>query len=423
MRIRLTKQSIEALAVPGDKVQLLAWDTEQRGLGIVVGKAAKTFVVDGRVNGKKRRVVLGRYPEMNVVRARAAAQKRLGEMRVDGIDRNEERRERKSGPTLRDALGVHVDAMRKRGRSQRSIDQIEREVVRYWSEWLDRPLVELGGEDVAKVHDRIKAEAQPRANAVNAPGAAQANRAVVYLSACWNAQNRMLQGKLGTWNPAKAVVKDTLRPKRVRIADATLPDWYARVQTMKNPVQRDGLLLALFTGLRSEDVRTIRWENFDAKAKSLLLPDPKGGAAKAFTLPLSKTCVDLLKRRAKENAVLCAEVGGDGGWAFPGFDRKGKVIPITDLREQREGEGEDAPKVRFPAEDVHTLRRTYESVAHEVGISELDLHCLTNHSFASHNVNAQYIAQQFEHLATCQAAIERALWKRIGVRGREQRPR
>jgi hypothetical protein len=68
---------------------------------------------------------------------------------------------------------------------------------------------------------------------------------------------------------------------------------------------------------------------------------------------------------------------------------------------------------RFPAEDVHTLRRTYESVAHEVGITELDQHVFTNHAFASHNVNATYIAQALPHLARCQATIEVALWKRI----------
>src|SRR5678815_624570 len=71
---------------------------------------------------------------------------------------------------------------------------------------------------------------------------------------------------------------------------------------------------------------------------------------------------------------------------------------------------------RFPGEDVHTLRRTYESVAHEIGISELDQHVLTNHAFASHNVNATYIAQALPHLANCQAKIEAALWKRIKSR-------
>jgi hypothetical protein len=69
------------------------------------------------------------------------------------------------------------------------------------------------------------------------------------VSACWNTLNKKLEGGLGTWNPAKSVEKDRLTAKRERIADADLPDWYARVQTMRNPIQRDGLLLALFTGL------------------------------------------------------------------------------------------------------------------------------------------------------------------------------
>jgi hypothetical protein len=65
------------------------------------------------------------------------------------------------------------------------------------------------------------------------------------------------------------------------------------------------------------------------------------------------------------------------------------------------------------------LRRTYESVAHEIGISELDQHVLTNHAFASHNV-ATYFAQALPHLANCQAKIEAALWKRM--RSKRTRP-
>lgn len=71
-------------------------------------------------------------------------------------------------------------------------------------------------------------------------------------------------GTLGTWNPAKSVEKDSLKPKRVRLSNEVLPDWYARVHTMRNPIQRDGLVFALFTGLRSEDVRTTRFEHADA---------------------------------------------------------------------------------------------------------------------------------------------------------------
>jgi hypothetical protein len=46
---------------------------------------------------------------------------------------------------------------------------------------------------------------------------------------------------------------------------------------------------------------------------------------------------------------------------------------------------------------------------------------LTNHAFASHNVNATYIAQALPHLAQCQAKIEAALWKRIEPKRRSAR--
>jgi hypothetical protein len=109
---------------------------------------------------------------------------------------------------------------------------------------------------------------------------------------------------------------------------------------------------------------------------------------------------------------------GDGGFAFPTLNAAGEVGPISDLRQQIH---DGTKHARFPAEDVHTLRRTYESVAHEVGISELDQHVLTNHAFASHNVNATYIAQALPHLAQCQATIEAALWKRIKPKRRGAR--
>lgn len=59
------------------------------------------------------------------------------------------------------------------------------------------------------------------------------------------------------------------------------------------------------------------------------------------------------------------------------------------------------------------MRRTYESVAQEAGISELDQHVLTNHSYGSHNVNATYIAQHIDHLAKCQAKIEAAIERKL----------
>ena len=65
---------------------------------------------------------------------------------------------------------------------------------------------------------------------------------------------------------------------------------------------------------------------------------------------------------------------------------------------------------------MYTLRRTYESVAHEVGITELDQHVLSNHSFGAHNVNATYISQHIDHLARCASIIDAGITRRIKSR-------
>jgi integrase len=423
--IRLNEKTLADLRTPADCVQAYYWDTELSGLGVVVGRTAKTFVARAWINGKNRRVKIGiaGHPRPDghlwtVTLARLEAKKVLGKL-ADGIDLNAELRvelpaaaEPAGGPTLRDAYEAHLLKMRRRGRSDQSIGTMKKEVEKYLADWLDRPISELRGTELIKLHESIKASARPRegTNPNNERGAPLANRVIAHVSACWNTLNKKLEGGLGTWNPAKSVEKDRLTAKRERIAGADLPDWYARVQTMRNPVQRDGLLLALFTGLRSEDVRSIRFEHVDWSERSLRLPDPKGGVERAFKIPLSKTCLQILRRRQTENPASPVLPAGDGGFAFPTVNAAGEVGPISDLRQQAHNGNKHA---RFPTEDVHTLRRTYESVAQEAGISEMDQHVLTNHSFASHNVNATYIAQALPHLAQCQATIEAALWKRI----------
>jgi hypothetical protein len=98
---------------------------------------------------------------------------------------------------------------------------------------------------------------------------------------------------------------------------------------------------------------------------------------------------------------------------------KGDVTAIADLRQA------DADDKLFPVEDVHSLRRTWESIANEEGISELDQHVLSNHSFGAHNVNATYISQHIGHLAKCAEKIDAGITRRIKTttqpRNRKQR--
>lgn len=236
---------------------------------------------------------------------------------------------RPSGPTLREGVETHLAKMRKTGRSDRSIATFVHETNKYLADWLDRPFAELTGARLIELHQQIKDRAAKRTgtNPANEKGAPLANRVIAHVSASWRSLNKKLEGKLGSWNPASAVDKDTIKPRSERIADEDLPHYAARVATMRSPVKRDGLMMALYTGLRNHDVRTMRFEHVDWDEQTLHLPNPKGGEGAAFTIPLSATPLAILRRRQRDNTK---DVGkADGGWCFPGIGLDGKVGPIV----------------------------------------------------------------------------------------------
>jgi integrase len=189
--------------------------------------------------------------------------------------------------------------MRKKGRSPRSIATFIHETNKYLADWLDRPFSELTGEKLVELHQQIKDKAAKRAgtNPANDKGAPLANRVIAHVSAAWRSLNKKLEGRLGSWNPASAVDRDVIRPSRERVQDEELPGYAARVATMRSPIKRDGLMLALYTGLRNEDIRTMRFDQVDFDDETVHLPNPKGGPDAAFTIPLSKTPLAILRRR------------------------------------------------------------------------------------------------------------------------------
>jgi integrase len=409
--VKLTERIVSSLEPPADAAQGYTWDEEVIGLGIKVGARTRTFIVRGRIAGSSERVqiTIGQHgatrPQgdtWTVTLARQRARELLGQMAA-GINPAKPAPEvtPTTGPTLRDGVEAHLARMKAKNRSERTIGTFTHETGKYLGPWLDTPINDL---DCEKIQAHVKANVSARRGAVNKRGAMVANRVLAHVSASWRSLNRKLKGKLGTWNPAAATDKDKYIPSRTVVED--LPGWAARVGQMRSAIRRDGLMLALYTGLRHEDVRSIRIEHVDFDARMLKLPDPKGGEGKAFAIPLSKTPLAILERRRDDNA---RDVGADPkGWMFPAVDAAGKMGAICNLRELH-GDG------RWPAEDVHTLRRTYISIAQEEGISELDQMVLSNHSFAAQSVHRLYIRQHFDHLAACADKIDAGITRRLNA--------
>lgn len=84
MRSALTDISVRALKPVGK--QFKVWDTKTPGFGIIIGSATKSwFVVYGRSRKFK---AIGRYPEMSLADARAAAKRLLIERSDRGASKS-----------------------------------------------------------------------------------------------------------------------------------------------------------------------------------------------------------------------------------------------------------------------------------------------------------------------------------------------
>lgn len=434
MQKKLTERSLAILAAPIDRAQLEVWDTELRGFGVIVGRTGrKTFTVRVKAAGGWVRRALGvaGVPRAgdghvwNVALARVEAKKLIGAITSGEVSvRN---RRGAGGPTLREGLELHLANMRdgKRGRgdrfqsktkpySARSIQKIETEVPRHLGDWLDRPIVELTADELEKVCRRIRRKTRRRADAVNTPGTAQANKIVMHVSAIWNALDR--REPLPARNPARGVGLAHLEPRELRIDDGAFADWYAKVQTC-SPVRRDLQLVSLFTGIRSDGVRHLRWEDLDEERELLHVRKAKGG--KPYALPLVATVRDLLDKRRRENAVQFALWGGDHGWCFPSLTRDApfRVIPVAEVKERRVDktqEDEDGDPVRVSLlPGIHANRRTFNSVALELGIPPEARLALMNHEGKGVNVKHDGVPQSWDYLRECAEKIEAALWARI----------
>ncbi len=81
----MTQARIKALQPP-ESGQPVVYDKQIPNLGIRLSPGgAKTFIVYRKINGRPRRITLGRFPTLTVEEARRQAQKAMGKI-ADGVD-------------------------------------------------------------------------------------------------------------------------------------------------------------------------------------------------------------------------------------------------------------------------------------------------------------------------------------------------
>lgn len=414
-RFKFTESSVARRCLPpaeGDLTpagkpctERVYWDTELRGFGVIARARSSSFVVLRDVNRRPVKVTIGRLGAYTVAEAKDIAREHIVLMRK-GVNPNQERerqrqeaeRQREEGVTLREAVAIHVADMRADHCAAESIAFIEQVFLRlYIPEWANRPLATLSRIACRDLHAKLTTERGP----------ATANRVVKTLRAVYRSAARVYES-LPT-APTIAVKFHKMKRRRSPIAWAELPHWWATVESLKSGVRRDIQRLLLFTGLRSTDGKTIRWEHIDFTAGTLHRPKPKGGEDRAFTIPLCAYVLAMLKRRKEENEQRFP----GSPWVFPVHRRKQLVSHIVEVDEQRDVDGR---RLRGFIPSPHRLRDTFLSAAHDCGVSPLDQKTLANHALPSGDITEGYIRPGLEHLREVAERIAAFLLGKAGVR-------
>ncbi|PYE86670.1 tyrosine-type recombinase/integrase [Phyllobacterium leguminum] len=411
IRILLNDRSISELGRPISG-QYRARDTQLKGFHVVVGKRTKVFVVQGdlRKDGKRAASIsvrIGDAEAMSTREARAIAKKYLAQISkgehpnpkpTENSRKNEDETMPRNadafpkGVTLREAWERYRDShLVRKGRSEGTIEGYKDHVERLFKGWLDTSLLELAndpGQIIAK-HDEITTEHGPYI----------ANGSMRTLRAIYN-HARKAHRHLPTDNPASMVDWNSEKRRNTAMGLDDLPSWFQQVAALPNPIRREFHLFSLLSGCRPTALMEAKPQHLDLRRRVLHIPRPKGGADRAFDIPLSRQMILCLARAIRFARRLYPSGAPD--WLFPADSDSGH------LAEQKEDRA-------ILAKWGNDLRQTFRTLATPAGVSEFDARLLMNHAIPG--VNAGYISRHKlleNHLRAQQQSISDTIFGALG---------
>lgn len=367
-KLKFTKTNIEAIPF-ADKGQVFYSDSLLTGFGLRVGTNQKSYYVDGRVNGTKRRITVGRVDYVPVEQARGKALALLAEM-ADGVDPVEEAKAVASRKvTLFAAFAAFFEI--RPNLSVHTVESYGRTASRYLKDWGNKPLCELTRSMVMERHKKISKQY----------GNVTGNNAMRHLRSVYNCisatQDDFPPNPVDILSKTRSWHRETRR--RTLIAAHALPDWWKAVQAEPS-LSRDFLIVTLFTGMRRGEVMKLRWENIDFVLASLHIPKTKNGDP--LDLPLSAFLLSVLANRKVQT--------GASPWVFPGPGETGHLVETKRFLTRVCA----ASAIKFT---IHDLRRTFITIAESLDIPHYALKRLLNHR-ADGDVTGGYIVINVERL-------------------------
>ena len=379
--LKLTKARVDDAEHDGSGSQTIFQDTEVKGFALRVTEGgAKSYVIEYRQGGRKRRVTLGRHGQLTPDQARKLAKQELYSVAV-GEDPAERKRREREGDTLADVAERYLDDLKARAEAGAKRGRLSgwEASLQLWNKHVPpalqrRKVADVSVADVRRVHTKL------------ADKAATADHTRTMLHAVF--EFARTEGLIDS-NPAAGVRRYSKPSKRRRaltldelaklgkVLDAleangnvTFTDKGKTVTHNVDPAAALTLRLLALTGMRKSELlghhtlarrgsrEGLRWTDVSLDAATYELASygggsgGKGGAPR--TLPLGAATIDLLRRIKPDDVDPEAPVvpsPRDPTKPYVGLDKPRRSI-------YKAAEIADA--------DAHCLRHTFESTAFSI---------------------------------------------------------
>jgi integrase len=372
----LTKRVLDA-AKPRDK-EYFAWCGGLRGFGArIYPSGRKIFIAQVRVGRGQRRIKIGPFGALTVEQARERAAVVICAA-ADGRDPQREKQELRRAFTVQELCEQYMDAARsglvttrfREAKRSTTLEVDAGRIARHIAPLIGRiPARELRRVDVQRMADAIAAgktasvvKTKPRGRAVVTGGAGTAARAVGLL------------GGIFSWAQKRALVPEGVNPAHgVEIARGKAKDRVLKAEELealgkvlnsraiKNTPAVNLVRLIALTGLRLGEASGLKWREVDELGQCLRLESTKTGRS---TRPIGKIAMNLLSSMPR----------ADREWVFPRTDGQpgpadskkptAKLFDAAGLADARS----------------HDLRRTFASVAADLGFGDATISELLGHA-------------------------------------------
>jgi integrase len=267
----LTKLIVEKAHAPATG-QTFIRDDETTGLALrITAGGVKSFIFEGRVNGRVRRVTLGQWPAMTVAVARDAVLKIRRDM-LDGRDPAAERIEARREATFGDLVDAYLADAESRGR--KSLHMVKERINKYLAPWRNRRASDISRSDVALLHQTIGKER----------GQVIANRVAIQLVRAIFNYGAKLEKFKGT-NPAASIERFAEQSRERFLSPAELQRVNHELTQEKHPYWRAYFSAVLTLGTRKRELLTAKWTDVDLEARTLRLSMTKNGSPHLLPIP------------------------------------------------------------------------------------------------------------------------------------------